>query len=326
MKMFTKEELSRIIEEYIRDLEFPAEPGSLYEPISYSLESGGKRIRPLLTAMACNIFDDNVSHAVPCAVAVEVFHNFTLLHDDIMDNAMTRRGKPAVHRRWGSNSAILSGDAMMIYSYKLLEKADPRTLPAILPIFNDMSLKVCEGQQYDMDFEVLENVSMEEYLKMIELKTAVLMAGATMIGALCGGAGKENCELLRTFGMELGMAFQIRDDILDSYGSERTLGKRIGGDILEGKKTFLAIATLQAAGTDTRMKFAGLMHNREMIPDMKITGVKEIYDRLKIREKAEDAVEHYTGRAIAALDAVSADRSRLEPVRELALELTKRIS
>jgi geranylgeranyl diphosphate synthase type II len=324
--MFTKDELSRIIEEYIRNLEFPAEPGSLYEPISYSLESGGKRIRPLLTTMACNIFDGEVSHAVPCAVAVEVFHNFTLLHDDIMDNAMTRRGKPAVHRRWGSNSAILSGDAMMIYSYKLLEKASPGILPAILPIFNDVSMKVCEGQQYDMDFGVLENVSIEEYLKMIELKTAVLMAGAAVMGALCGGAGKEDCERIYTFGMELGMAFQIRDDILDSYGSERILGKKIGGDIIEGKKTFLAIAALQAAEKDTRMEFAGLMHNRDMIPEMKIARVLEIYDRLKIRDAAEDAVEHYTERAIAALDAVSAERSRLEPIRELALDLTKRKS
>ncbi len=324
--MFTKEELSRIIEEYIRNLEFPAEPDSLYEPISYSLESGGKRIRPLLTTMACNIFDERVEHSVPCAVAVEVFHNFTLLHDDIMDNAMTRRGKPAVHRRWGGNSAILSGDAMMIYSYKLLEKASPNMLPAILHIFNDVSLKVCEGQQYDMDFGVLENVSIEEYLKMIELKTAVLMAGATVIGALCGGAGKEDCAHLYTFGTELGMAFQIRDDILDSYGSERTLGKRIGGDILEGKKTFLAIAALQAAGEDTRTEFAGLMHNREMIPEVKIARALEIYDHLQIRDKAEEAVEHYTKRAIAALDALSAERSRLEPIRELALELTKRIS
>jgi geranylgeranyl diphosphate synthase type II len=324
--MFTKEELSRTIEEYIRNLEFPAEPGSLYEPISYSLESGGKRIRPLLTTMACNIFAGEVAHAVPCAVAVEVFHNFTLLHDDIMDNAMTRRGKPAVHRRWGGNSAILSGDAMMIYSYKLLEKADSRILPAILPIFNDVSAKVCEGQQYDMDFEVLENVSIEEYLKMIELKTAVLMAGAAVIGAICGGASTEDCERIYSFGMELGMAFQIRDDILDSYGSERTLGKRIGGDILEGKKTFLAIAALQSADEDTRREFAGLMHNRDMIPEEKIARALAIYDRLEIREKAEQAVEHYTSRAIAALDAVSAERSRLEPIRELAAELTKRIS
>ena len=324
--MFTKEELSQRVEEYIRDLEFPAEPGSLYEPISYSLESGGKRVRPLLTTMACNIFDDEVAHALPCAVAVEVFHNFTLLHDDIMDNASMRRGKPAVHRRWGGNSAILSGDAMMIYSYKLLEKADPRILPAILRIFNDVSLKVCEGQQYDMDFGVLEKVSIEEYLRMIELKTAVLMAGAAVIGALCGNAPEEDCERIYTFATELGMAFQIRDDILDSYGTEHTLGKKIGGDILEGKKTFLAIAALQAAGEDIRREFAGLMHNKEMIPEVKIARALEIYDMLNIREEAEKAVAYYTSKAIAALDSLEVDHRRLKPIRELALELTKRIS
>lgn len=322
--MCTKDELSSQIEKYIMGLEFPAEPDLLYDPIKYSLESGGKRVRPLLTMMGCNIFNDEVAGALPCAAAVEVFHNFTLLHDDIMDNAAVRRGKPAVHRRWGENVAILSGDAMMIYSYKLLEGTDPRILPRVLSIFNDTSMKVCEGQQYDMDFEVLENVSTDEYLKMISLKTAVLMAGATVIGAICGGAGEKDCSLLYDFGNELGMAFQVRDDILDSYGTVETLGKQIGGDILEGKKTYLTISALQSADEHTHMKLSGLLHNKEMIPEQKIAGVLEIYDRLGVRAKAEEAVEYYTRRAIEALDAVSAPEGRKAPIRELALELTLR--
>ena len=213
--MYSKEELSAIIEEYIHALPFPEEPDTLYEPIVYSLGKGGKRLRPLLAMMACNIFSDDVACALPCAAAVEVFHNFTLLHDDIMDNAAVRRGKPAVHRKWGVNSAILSGDAMMIYSYRLLEQADPAILPRIFRIFNDTSLKVCEGQQYDMDFEALERVPMEDYLHMISLKTAVLLAGAAVIGAVCGGASQEDCDRIYTFATELGMAFQIQDDILD---------------------------------------------------------------------------------------------------------------
>ena len=189
--MYDKEQLSARIEAYMQALPFPQEPDTLYEPIVYSLERGGKRLRPLLAAMACNVFRDTIDEVLPCAAAVEVFHNFTLLHDDIMDNAAVRRGKPSVQRKWGVNSAILSGDAMLIYAYRLLEQADTALLPQILRIFNDISLKVCEGQQYDMDFESLEHVPMESYLRMIELKTAVLLAGATAIGAVVGGASVE---------------------------------------------------------------------------------------------------------------------------------------
>lgn len=324
--MYTKEELSAIVEQYIQELEFPAEPDSLYEPISYSLESGGKRVRPLLTVMACNIFSEDVSASLPCAAAVEVFHNFTLLHDDIMDNGCVRRGKPSVHRKWGSNAAILSGDAMMIYSYKLLEGAPRRALADILAIFNHTSLKVCEGQQYDMDFEQLENVSIENYLKMISLKTAVLMAGATLIGAISGGGSEEDCRHLYDFAMDLGMAFQIQDDILDSYGNLELLGKKIGGDIAEGKKTYLTITAFREADEDTRLRLAGLLHAKEMIPEQKIAEVLSIYGKLGVRARAEQAVEFYTARAIAALDRLSVPIERTAGMRELAGDLTKRIS
>ena len=267
-----------------------------------------------------------MARALPCAAAVEVFHNFTLLHDDIMDNAAVRRGKPAVHRKWGVNSAILSGDAMMIYSYRLLEQADPAILPRIFRIFNDTSLKVCEGQQYDMDFEALERVPMEDYLHMISLKTAVLLAGSAVIGAVCGGASQKDCDRIYTFATELGMAFQIRDDILDSYGTQDSLGKKIGGDITEGKKTFLTTAAMEVADEDTRRKLGGLMHNREMIADEKVARVLAIYDSLGVRERAETAVARYTARATEALAALSVPGGRREPMERLALELTKRLS
>lgn len=324
--MRTREELSALIEDYIRDIVFPVEPETLYSPIMYSLESGGKRVRPLLTLMAANIFSDTPEAALPCGVALEVFHNFTLLHDDIMDNASVRRGKPSVHRKWGSNVAILSGDAMMIYSYKILEQAPAALLPRLLKIFNAISLQVCEGQQYDMNFEGLEDVSITEYLEMIRLKTAVLMSGGCLMGAMCGGASEEDCALLERFGTDLGLAFQIQDDILDNYGSEEILGKKIGGDIMEGKKTFLTISAMNAADEHTRIRLAGLLHNREMIREEKIGQVLEIFEKLGTRQVAEKAVAFYTGQAIDALDSLGISPGRTEQIRELAYELTKRIN
>ena len=314
------------MEEYIRDIVFPDEPETLYSPIIYSLESGGKRVRPLLTLMAANIFSDNPGKALPCGVALEVFHNFTLLHDDIMDNASVRRGKPSVHRKWGSNVAILSGDAMMIYSYRILEQAPVELLPELLRTFNTISLQVCEGQQYDMNFEGLEDVSIAEYLEMIRLKTAVLMSGGCYMGALCGGAAQEECVLLERFGTELGLAFQIQDDILDNYGSEEILGKKIGGDIMEGKKTFLTISAMNNADERTKIRLAGLLHNKEMIREEKIGQVLEIFERLGTRQVAEKAVSFYTKQAIDALDSLGIADGRTGPIRELAYELTKRIN
>ena len=323
--MYDKEQLSARIEAYMQALPFPQEPDTLYEPIVYSLERGGKRLRPLLAAMACNVFREEIDDVLPCAAAIEVFHNFTLLHDDIMDNAAMRRGKPSVQRKWGVNSAILSGDAMLIYAYRLLEQADTSLLPQILRIFNDTSLKVCEGQQYDMDFESLEHVPMTDYLHMIELKTAVLLAGATAIGAVIGGASEEDRGKLYTFAMQLGMAFQIRDDILDSYGTEATLGKKIGGDILEGKKTFLTTAAMETSDADMRLKLAGLLHNRELLDETKIARVLDIYDRLGIRERAEKAVADYTAAALEALAGVSAPEERKGRLRDLAAALNGRM-
>ena len=324
--MHTREELSALIEDYLRGLAFPPEPHALYSPIIYSLEGGGKRIRPLLTLMSCNIFSDSTEQALPCGAALEVFHNFTLLHDDIMDNACMRRGKPSVHRKWGSNAAILSGDAMMIYSYRLLENAPESLLPRLLKGFNTISLQVCEGQQYDMDFEGREDVSIAEYLEMIRLKTAVLMSGGSLMGALCGGAPEKDLALMERFGERLGLAFQIQDDLLDNYGSEEILGKKIGGDIMEGKKTFLTISAMQAAGEKTRKELSGILRSKDMQREEKITRVLEIFASLGTRQQAEDAVALYTGQAIDALAAIDVPAERTKPLREVAHELTKRIN
>ena len=229
--MQTNEQMLSAIENYLAQAEFPAEPELLYAPISYSLAGGGKRLRPMLLTLAYGIFSDDVQQALPAAAAVEVFHNFTLLHDDIMDNAAVRRGKPSVYAKWGQNVAILSGDAMLIYAYRLLSTVPAKLLPQVLSTFNTMSLEVCEGQQYDMDFEQKPKVSVVEYMHMIELKTSVLLAGSVVIGAMLGGASEEDCRRLRRFAIELGLAFQLQDDLLDSYGDER-LGKAIGGFIL----------------------------------------------------------------------------------------------
>ena len=244
--MQTNEQMLSAIENYLAQTEFPAEPELLYAPIGYSLAGGGKRLRPMLLTLSCGIFSDDVKQALPAAAAVEVFHNFTLLHDDIMDNAAVRRGKPSVHAKWGQNVAILSGDAMMIYAYRLLSSVPANLLPQVLSTFNTMALEVCEGQQYDMDFEQKPKVSVVEYMHMIELKTSVLLAGSVVIGAMLGGASDEDCRRLRRFAVELGLAFQLQDDLLDSYGDQR-LGKAIGGDILEGKKTYLMITAMSHA-------------------------------------------------------------------------------
>ena len=230
--MYSFHELADIVQNEIKNLKYPQQPELLYAPIVYSLEEGGKRIRPVALLMACNLFRDEIDCAKPAALAVEVFHNFTLLHDDIMDRSDTRRGKPAVHTRWNDNVAILSGDAMMIYAYKLLCGCDRRVLPQLLETFNETAIGVCEGQQYDMDFESRDDVTVDRYLEMIRLKTGVLLAGALKLGAICAEAQPWQAELLYNFGINVGLAFQLQDDLFDTYGDAAVFGKPIGGDIL----------------------------------------------------------------------------------------------
>lgn len=322
--MYSFNELQGIFEQELRSMKWPREPRLLYEPIAYSLEEGGKRIRPVALLMACSAFRGGIDAAKPAAMAIEVFHNFTLLHDDIMDRSDMRRGKPAVHTRWNDNVAILSGDAMMIWAYRLLSQCDEAVLPQLLAVFTDVAVGVCEGQQYDMDFESRDDVTVEEYLRMIELKTAVLLAGALKIGALCGGAEPVQAELLYRFGIDLGMAFQLQDDLLDTYGDPAVFGKPVGGDILVGKKTYLLTTALKAADLPTRARLLALLHDAEMASGEKIAAVRAVYDSLAVRQTAERVVASYFDEARQVLRSLRLSEERLVPLRELSDMLLNR--
>ena len=322
--MYSFNELQGIFEQELRSMKWPREPRLLYEPIAYSLEEGGKRIRPVALLMACSAFRGGIDAAKPAAMAIEVFHNFTLLHDDIMDRSDMRRGKPAVHTRWNDNVAILSGDAMMIWAYRLLSQCDEAVLPQLLAVFTDVAVGVCEGQQYDMDFESRDDVTVEEYLRMIELKTAVLLAGALKIGARCGGAEPVQAELLYRFGIDLGMAFQLQDDLLDTYGDPAVFGKPVGGDILVGKKTYLLTTALKAADASTRARLLALLHDAEMASGEKIAAVRAVYDSLAVRQTTERVVASYFDEARQVLRSLRLSEERLAPLRELSDMLLNR--
>ncbi len=322
--MYSFSEINKEVNKYIDALDLSGDPQGLYAPIKYSLDGGGKRLRPMLTILSCNIFSENPFSALPAAAAIEVFHNFTLLHDDIMDNAAVRRGKPSVYNRWGRNVAILSGDAMVIYAYKLLYQTPAEYLAPVLSCFNHMALAVCEGQQYDMDFESREDVSLDEYISMIDKKTAALLSGATLIGAICGGADKHNCQKLLSFAKEFGLAFQIQDDLLDAYGTEEQLGKRIGGDILEGKKTFLTITALQLADRSKRLEILGLLKDKTIKEEDKIARMMALYDSLGVKEYTEKEISARFEKILGALNSLDVPAERLEPIKDLAMGLLNR--
>ncbi len=321
--MQTNEQLLAAIENYLAQCESPAEPERLYAPITYSMAGGGKRLRPMLLLLACGLYTDDIRPALPAAAAVETFHNFTLLHDDIMDHAAVRRGKPSVYAKWGQNAAILSGDAMLICAYRLLAQSSEAQLPELLKVFNEMALQVCEGQQYDMDFENKPKVSVVEYMHMIELKTSVLLAGSTVIGAMLGGAPEEDRRKLRRFATELGLAFQLQDDLLDSYGDER-LGKAIGGDILEGKKTYLMITAMSHAGEPDREVLRSTAKNPKLTDAEKIAAVKAVYDRYDIPRLTEQQISIRFDRALTLLDTLTVDPSRARQLKEFSQGLMGR--
>ena len=322
--MYSFHELADIVQNEIKNLKYPQQPELLYAPIVYSLEEGGKRIRPVALLMACNLFRDEIDCAKPAALAVEVFHNFTLLHDDIMDRSDTRRDKPAVHTRWNHNVAILSGDAMMIYAYKLLCGCDRRVLPQLLETFNETAIGVCEGQQYDMDFESRDDVTVDRYLEMIRLKTGVLLAGALKLGAICAEAQPWQAELLYNFGINVGLAFQLQDDLFDTYGDAAVFGKPIGGDILAGKKTFLLTTALKTADAATRGELLARLHDGGMSAAEKIETVRGIYDRLGVRKITEKAIADYFRNADRILNSLEVGIERIVPLQELGETLLNR--
>lgn len=289
--MRTFAQLLERIEQEIARLQFDCPPKSLYEPIEYILALGGKRIRPALTLMACDLYATEIEQAVRPALGLEVFHNFTLLHDDLMDEADMRRNKPTVHKVWNANTAILSGDAMLIEAYRLIGETQPELLKPIFDLFTRTALEICGGQQYDMEFESRMDVKEEEYMEMIRLKTAVLLACALKMGALLGGAPLADAEHLYDFGIHIGLAFQLQDDLLDVYGDPKTFGKNIGGDILCNKKTFLLINALRLADPEQKQELLGWIAREEYDPQEKIQAVTHIYNVLGLKTLTEDRIE-----------------------------------
>ena len=319
----TNEEIVNLFESALEQMQTPAEPELLYAPIIYSMSGGGKRLRPVLLLITVDAFGGNVDKAMPAALAVEVFHNFTLLHDDIMDNADMRRGKPSVFAKWGENVAILSGDAMLITAYKMLAALEAERLPRVMHIFNDMALEVCEGQQYDMDFESMERVSVEDYILMIERKTSALLSGSAMIGATLAGASDDDIKKLYRFATELGLAFQLQDDMLDSFGDE-ALGKKIGGDILEGKQTYLMVQAMSRASNDER-EVLRTTHKNEALSDVeKISTIKALYEKLDVKRATEQQIELRFERALSVLNTLSIESERTVRLAEFARNLMGR--
>jgi len=316
--MKTLKELQQLISGAIDKLTFPVYPAELYEPISYILSLGGKRMRPSLLLLACDLFGGDVEAAIPPALAIEVFHNFTLMHDDIMDNAPLRRGRMTVHERWNKNVGILSGDVMLVESYKLMMQVPERILRAVLDIFNKTAVGVCEGQQMDMDFETRDNVCIPEYLDMIRLKTSVLLGGALKIGALIGGADVKDAELLNNFGEHLGVAFQLQDDILDVYGDPEKFGKQVGGDIISNKKTYLLIKALELSDDRLTRELLGWMALKEFDSNEKVAAVTEIYNSLNVRKYAEDAMETYADKAFFELNKINLPETHKQYLRDFA--------
>lgn len=288
--MRTFEEILRTIEEAIARLEFNQPPRSLFDPITYTLSLGGKRIRPALALMACDLFGGKDEDVLQPALGLEVFHNFTLLHDDLMDEADRRRDKPTVHKLWNPNVAILSGDAMLICAYQLVAKANDK---AILELFSRTALEICAGQQYDMEFESRSDVTEEEYIEMIRLKTAVLLACALKVGAMIGGASTADADALYDYGIHIGLAFQLQDDLLDVYGDPKTFGKNIGGDILCNKKTFLLINALSAASEEQRQVMEDWMARKAYDAREKIAAFTNLYNELSIRDLTERRIADY---------------------------------
>ena len=319
----TNNEILQLFESALAQMQTPEEPELLYAPIIYSMSGGGKRLRPVLLLLTAEAFGGNVEEAMPAALAVEIFHNFTLLHDDIMDNADVRRGKPSVFAKWGGNVALLSGDAMLITAYKHLACVAPDVLPRVMNIFGDMALEVCEGQQYDMDFESMDGVSVEEYMQMIERKTSALLSGSATIGATMAGASEDDIRKIYRFATELGLAFQLQDDVLDSFGDE-ALGKKIGGDILEGKKTFLMVQAVNRADDMEREVLRTTHRDASLSDDEKISRIKALYEKLEVRRIADQQIELRFERALSILDTLSIDQARTATLREFARNLMGR--
>ena len=312
------------IERAISEFDIPQEPTSLYNPIRYFMNLGGKRIRPALCLMASDIFSGNKNAAMKLSIGIELFHNFTLIHDDIMDNAPLRRGKTTVHEKWNRDTAILSGDAMMIMAYKAISQSQTDNLNEILSVFNDTALKVCEGQQKDMDFEDTMNVGLEEYLKMIENKTAVLLGASLQMGALSAGANTTNAERMYEVGRLMGIAFQLKDDWLDAFADPDKFGKKQGGDIIEGKKTYLILKALELSDTNSRSELTDLFNNKSINNEEKVGKVLNAYNQLNISDHLQSEMDSYYRQGMSILDEIEGDADCKKELKDLLVYLMDR--
>lgn len=311
-------------EQYLNSKEWIREPKNLYEPIDYILQLGGKKIRPVLTLLAADIFGDDYKKALPAALAIEVFHNFTLVHDDIMDDAPIRRGKQTVHEKWNLNTGILSGDAMLILAYQYFENYKPEVFQKLAKLFSKTALEVCDGQQLDVDFETRNDVSIDEYINMIRLKTSVLVAAALKMGAIVSETNDENADLIYDFGLNLGLAFQLQDDYLDTFGNSETFGKQIGGDIIENKKTFLYLKTLEVADKDTKKKLKYFYRKKLKENGLKIVEVTRLFQMNDIPFLISQEIESYTNKAFETLDKMTISKEDKEKLRAFGTWLMKR--
>ena len=319
--------LRQLFDEYQQNHPFSNyNPKELYEPIDYILSLGGKRIRPVLALMACQLFSEDVKAALPAAYAVEIFHNFSLVHDDIMDESPLRRGQATVHKKYSTNTAILSGDVMLVYAYEYISKVPSHLLAAILPIFNEVAIGVCEGQQMDINFEEQTDVTIPEYVRMIELKTSVLLYGAMKIGALIGGASEAEAELIGEFGRNMGIAFQMQDDYLDTFGKQAKVGKRIGGDIVQNKKTYLVIKALELADEATEKELRTLLSSSPPAEeeDAKIKRVTDIFMDLGIPNEMKKIMRQYSDKALDCLNQLQLTSIQREPLEAFLAMLMQR--
>lgn len=316
--MQTIDRYIELINAAISEIEYPQHPFGLYEPVKYQLDMGGKRVRPLLTVMACDMFGGDINEAISPALGLEIFHNFTLLHDDVMDKADIRRGRPTVHKAWSENIAILSGDAMQIIATQKVCDAPARVYKEVLDLYNKTALEICEGQQYDMEFETRDDVTAEEYINMIRLKTAVLIGCSLKVGAIIGGATSQQADAIYKFGENIGLAFQLQDDYLDVYGDAETFGKKIGGDILNNKKTYMLISALSLASGKTKEKLQALLSANP--DDEKIKQVTAIYGELGVDKIAREKISEYSQKALAYIEKIPNN----EELKQFANSLTER--
>ncbi len=311
-------------ESSLKKLEFEKRPTELYAPITYILSHTGKRIRPVLTLMACELFSGDMKKALPQSIAIELFHNFTLIHDDIMDDAPIRRGKETVYEKWNTNIAILSGDTLFALAYQFAQQAELKKLPDILSIFNQTAIEVCEGQQFDMDYETQNDVTVEEYMEMIKLKTGVLFGASLKIGALIGGASKSDADMLYDFGLYIGLGFQLKDDLLDTFGDENIFGKKTGGDIITNKKTYLYLHAMEMADPKMRKDLHKLYNGSSIESEEKIQRVKSIFKTLHIDRATNLEIDKYFDQGMECLNKVNVEDSKKEMLREVAHKMIDR--